>query len=67
MVLMAIVYLVLVQTVVGEMPSRGDASTEESRLVREYLGKSGAVAKLLTPMVDQSECTTSGIYVFRST
>jgi hypothetical protein len=32
MVLMAIVYLVLVQTVVGEMPSRGDAaSTEEVR------------------------------------
>src|SRR5271168_4165989 len=28
------------------------------------LGKSGAGAKLLTPMVDQSECTTSCIYVF---
>jgi hypothetical protein len=28
MVLMAIVYLVLVQTVVGEKPSRGDALTE---------------------------------------
>jgi hypothetical protein len=29
MVLMAIVYLVLVQNVVGEMPSRDDASTED--------------------------------------
>src|ERR1700733_4393741 len=64
MVLMAIVYLVLVQTVVGETPSRGDALTEDwFESLEMDLWKSGAVAKLLTPRVDQSKCTTSIIYV----